>query len=134
MEQGALKLKIMAEDVSDDAIKRCKDLRAAIRLCIETSGFQIKEIAFDLGFNKDHLSRMVNASDDPRHFPPERINDLMNICGNEIPLRWQSLSRGYGLYRLKTELEIENENLRQQLAEQRRESELMMKLVKEIRS
>lgn len=133
MEQGSLKIHVKAEEVSDSAVSRCKDLRAAIRLCIETSGLQIKEVAFDLNINKDHLSRMINSSDDPRHFPPERLNDLMDICGNEIPLRWMSLSRNYGLYRLKSALEIENEALKAQLAEQRREQEIMIKLLKEIR-
>ena len=134
MEQGTLKLGRNHEDVSDEAVGRCKDLRAAIRMCIETSGFQIKEIAFDLGINKDHLSRMINTSDDPRHFPPERINDLMNVCGNEIPLRWQALSRGYGLYRLKTDLELEVDKLRAALRESEKEKEMMVKLVREIRS
>jgi hypothetical protein len=111
-----------------------KDLRAAIRLCIETSGIAPKEIAFSLNMDSGHLSRMINSSDDPRHFPPERLGDLMNICGNEIPLRWLAQSRGYGLYRLKTELELENENLRKELAEKNREHEIIMKVFKELKA
>jgi hypothetical protein len=133
MEQGTLRFQKSSEDVSDQVLNRCKDLRAAVRLCIETSGRQIKEIAFDLDLNKDHLSRMINTSDDPRHFPVERLNDLMTVCGNEIPLRWQALSRGYGLYRLKTELELEVERLHAKLDEQNRERETMLKVFREMK-
>lgn len=133
MEQGTLRLETKHQDVSDTAILRCKDLRGAIRLCIETSGLQVKEIAFELNINKDHLSRMVNTSDDPRHFPPERLNDLMTTCGNEIPLRWLAMSRGYGLYRLKTELELENERLRLELEEKQREHETILKVIRELK-
>jgi hypothetical protein len=134
MEQGTLRFGIKQGEISDSVLQRCKDLRAAIRLCIETSGRQVKEIAFDLNINKDHLSRMINASDDPRHFPCELLNDLMTVCGNEIPLRWQALSKGYGLFRLKTELELANERLEQENEELRKEMETMLKIVKQIRS
>lgn len=133
MNQENLAFQIKSGDISDEMVVRCKDLRAAIRLCVEVSGKQIKEVAYELSINKDHLSRMINTSDDPRHFPPERLNDLMNICGNEVPLRWMALSRGYGLFRLKSELELELERTRRELDEARKEQALMMKLVKEIK-
>lgn len=133
MEQGTLRLTTKHEDVSDDAVRRCKDLRSAIRMCIETSGLQTKEVAFDLNINKDHLSRMVNNSDDPRHFPPERLDDLMNVCRNEIPLRWQAMNRGYGLYRLKTELELENEKLRRDNEEKDRKYAMLLEVVREVK-
>lgn len=133
MNQESLAFQIKSGDISDEMVARCKDLRAAIRLCVEVSGKQVKEVAFDLGINKDHLSRMINTSDDPRHFPPERIGDLMTICGNEIPLRWQAISRGYGLFRLKSELELELERTRRELEEARKEQSLMIKLMKEMK-
>ena len=110
-----------------------KDLRAAIRLCIETTGIAPKEVAFSLNMDSGHLSRMINTSDDPRHFPPERLNDLMDICGNEIPLKWQAQSRGYGIHLLKTALELENEKLRKELEEKNREHELMLKVFRELK-
>ena len=133
MEQGSIIFQVKNEEISDEMISRKKDLRSAIRLCIEVSGIAPKEIAFSLNIDSGHLSRMINTSDDPRHFSPERLNDLMDICGNEIPLRWQALHRGYGLFRLKTELEMENEKLRGALVEAEKEKELMLKLFKEIR-
>ena len=133
MEQGNIIFQVKQEEISESMITRCKDLRAAIRLCIEVSGIAPKEVAFALGIDSGHLSRMVNTSDDPRHFPPERLNELMNICCNEIPLRWQALNRGYGLYRLKTELEMENEKLRRELEEKNREHAIMLKVFKELK-
>jgi plasmid maintenance system antidote protein VapI len=133
MEQGVLKLQAKRDEVADSAISKCKDLRAAIRLCIETSGLQVKEVAFDLNLNKDHLSRMVNNDGDPRHFPPELIDKLQDVCGNEIPLRWQAMRRNYGLYELKSAQDLKIERLELELEEERREKSLMMKIVKEMR-
>lgn len=133
VEQGALSFSKKQDDVSDDIILRCKDLRAAIRLCVEASGLHLKEIAFALGPQENHLSRMM-SSDGDRHLPPELIDKLMDICGNEIPLRWQALKRNYGLHRLKTALEMENERLRQELEEERKERVAMLKVLKELKA
>jgi len=134
MEQGSLRLQIKQDDVADAAVLRCKDLRAAIRLCIETSGLAMKEIAFDLDVKSDHLSRMVNNDGDPRHFPPELIDKLQDICGNEIPLRWQALKRNYGLYRLKSAIEVELDQERTEKEELKRELSILTKYLKEIRA
>lgn len=134
MEQGNLIFQVKSEEIADEIIARCKDLRCALRMCIDVSGIAPKEIAFRMDIDAGHFSRMTNAGDDPRHFPLERINELMIICGNEIPLRWMALSRGYGLYRLKTELELEIESLRGCLSEAVREKEMMLKLIKELRT
>lgn len=107
----------MAKYVDDDRILTCKTMREAIRLCVETSGKQIKEVAFDLGMPKENLYRMINSSDDPRHFPPEKLPLLMEVCGNEKPLLWLSLHQGYGLYRLPEVVEAECKDLREKLKE-----------------
>jgi len=133
MEQGVLKLQVKRGEIPDALLLKCKDLRAAIRMCIETSGLQIKEVAFDLNINKDHLSRMVNNDGDPRHFPPELIDKLQDVCGNEIPLKWQAMKRNYGLYELKSAQDLRIERLEAELDEERREKLLMMKIVKEMR-
>jgi hypothetical protein len=133
MEQGNIVFQVKREEISDEAIKRCKDLRSAIRLCIEVSGIAPKEVAFALNIDSGHFSRMISTTDDPRHFPPERMNDLMNICINEIPLRWQAMHRGYGLFRLQTELEMENDRLRKELEEKDREHAIMLKVFRELK-
>lgn len=134
MEQGNLAFSIKKEEIQDATIAKCKDLRAALRLCIEISGLERKDVAFQIGILDNHLSRMLaENSEDNRHFPTEKIAFLMDICGNEIPLRWMAMSRGYGLYRLRTALEIENEKLKTELDRERREREVILKAFKEVR-
>jgi len=81
--------------VADELIAELPDLRAALRACLMFSGKQLKGVAFELGIEGSHLSKMINTTEDPRHFPPEKINLMMDVCGNEIPLRWLMLRRSY---------------------------------------
>lgn len=88
------------EEISDATVQNCKTLKDALNLCIMVSGLSVKEVAYHLGYEEhpEQLSRMLNTG---AHFPPEKIDQLMDVCGNEVPLRWQVLKRGYGTYRLK---------------------------------
>lgn len=82
--------------VSIDLIKELPDKRAALRTCALYSGKQLKQIAYEVGIkDPGHLSKMLNFHPDPRHFPPEKENLFMDVCGNEIPLLWSLLTRGY---------------------------------------
>lgn len=135
MAQGSLPFVEKKEEVPDVTILRCRDLKAAIRLCYEVSGLPLKELAFHLEIDERHLTRMMaNNPNDQRHFPQDALQRLMDVCQNEIPLRWLALTRGYGLHKLKSELEVENETLRRQLQEQQREMETVKKWMKEIRA
>lgn len=104
----------MAErlDVSDDVVKELPDLQAAIRACILFSGIGMKTIAIELGIEQSHLSKMVNPSEDPRHFPPNKLPLLMDICGNDVPLRWLLIRRGYHTPREVADMEREIYTLR----------------------
>jgi len=91
-----------------DLIRDLADLRDALRACVMFSGKPLKEIAFRLEIETSHLSKMLNPSPDPRHFPPQKIGLLMDVCGNEIPLLWMICDRGYpdprNLQRLRDEI------------------------------
>lgn len=133
MEQGSILFPII-DEVPDSAIKACKDFRSALRLCIARSGLERKEVAFYLGLQESHLSRMLTDNpEDNRHFPPDKITELMNITQNNIPLRWLALSRGYGLYRLKSEVELENEQLKEELARQQGKLETIQEFLKNVK-
>lgn len=139
MEQGSLMLRSAREDeVNDTVVLRCKDFRAAIRLCVESSGLAPKDVAFQLNIDKGHFSRMIGTEDDPRHFPPELLLKLMDICANEIPLRWLAFKRNYRLERLQSAVELELEQVKRQLREEREEREREMattlKILREIRA
>jgi len=134
MEQGNLHLSRRDGDLPDDIILNCRDLKHAIKLCVEVSGLPLKDVAFQLDIPDKSLSRMLaDNPEDHRNFPPELIDLIMDVCHNEIPLRWQALRRNYGLHKLKSALELELEKTKRELAEERLEKQIMMKLVKEMR-
>jgi len=92
------------EEVSVEVIARKKDLLAAINLCIDVSGLDDKEIAISLGIDAGHFSN-IRRGKAGCNFPLAKLDDLMTLCGNEIPLVWQALKRGKGLVLLQTEAE-----------------------------
>lgn len=88
--------------VSPDVIARLPSMSAAIRLCVEVSGLNEKAIYTQLGIDAAVWSRIKSGQS---HFPQDRLNELMDICGNEIPLEWLAWSRGKGLHLLESEAE-----------------------------
>jgi len=132
MDQGNLIFERRHDDVTDDVLLRCQSLKHALRLCIEVTGLPLKEVAFRLDMPDKSLSRMLaDNPDDHRNFPPESINHLMDVCENEIPLRWQALSRGYGLVRLKSEVESENERLKAEVERLQRDRDVIVGFLRE---
>lgn len=104
---------------------------SAIKLCMQASGLQDKEICDALGIDCGHFSRVLKGD---AYFPNNKEHALMDLCGNEIPLQWDALRRGKELKPLLSTLEQENDELRRQLAEKSRENELMVRLWKETRA
>lgn len=92
------------EEISIDVIARKRDLLAAINLCIDISGLDDKEIGLALGIDAGHFSN-IRRGKPGCNFPLSKLDDLMNLCGNEIPLIWQAVKRGKGLHMLKSEAE-----------------------------
>lgn len=97
-------------------VKRQPTLSAAIKLCISLSGFDSeKQIYMTLGIDAGHWTRISKGD---AHFPQEKLEALMDLCGNEAPLIWLANRRGYELKPLRSAVEIENDRLRAQLKEQ----------------
>jgi len=68
-------------------------LLAAIKLCISLGGFQAdKQVYGALDIDAGHWSRILRGE---AHFPVDKLNDLMDLCGNEVPMIWLLLSRAY---------------------------------------
>ena len=126
--QASLALRVIREPVerlSDAQVAELPTLTAACFKCIGESGLQDKSICIELDIDPGVFSR---ARTGQANFPPDKINELMDLCGNEIPLRWLALRRGYGMVKLKSALEAENEKLRAQVVEQQKELETITKL------
>ena len=95
-------------EVSMELIRRQKLFINAIALCTQLSGLDDKEIYMTLGVDAGHWSRIVKGD---AHFPVNKIDELMTLCGNEAPLKWLANKRGYSLQLLKTEAERRIEDL-----------------------
>jgi len=114
--QQPLQLRVVREvkeTLSDEQVGQIPSLTRACFKCVEEGGLQDKSICIELGIDPGVLSR---ARSGQAHFPPDKIDALMDLCGNEIPLRWQTLKRGYGLVKLKSRLEEELDAERQHTA------------------
>lgn len=130
-EQKMLDLRVVrqsdAPDVSDAVIKTKNCLTDAVFFSIEVAGLQPKAVCIDLLIDGATLSKIKSGT---RHFPPDKIEPLMDITGNEIPLRWLALKRGYGLVRLQSEVERENALLLEHIADLQRERVVMEKCMR----
>lgn len=98
----------------------------AIALCVQLSGLEDKEVYLPLGIDAGHWSRIMKGD---AHFPVNKLNDLMDLCGNEAPLMWLANSRGYGLFVLKTEAERRAEAAEHELEEERAKVKLLTDLL-----
>lgn len=128
IEQGQLALSRRPEStgVSVDLVVRQKTLSGAIALCVQASGLDDKEVYLELEIDAGHWSRIMKGG---AYFPLDKLNQLMDLCGNEVPLQWLAHSRGYGLVLLKSEAERRAEDAEARLAEALRMNELLKDLV-----
>jgi predicted XRE-type DNA-binding protein len=133
VEQGGLLLSRSprvpeVEEVSVASIGRKQNLLAAINYCIEVSGLDDKEIALALGIDAGHLSN-IRKGKPGCNFPTNKLDDLMTLCGNEVPLIWQALKRGKGLVMLESEAQRQIRLLHEQLADERKKNEVLVQAI-----
>ena len=112
--------------VTVDMVSRQQSLLGAINLCVQLSGLDDKEIASALEIQQAQWSRIKHGD---AHFPPDKIGDLMDLCGNEDPLLWLANARGYGLHLLKSEAERQRDEAQSELAAKERENALLRDLL-----
>lgn len=110
--------------VSQEIVEAQPNLLAAIRLCVQSSGLEDKAVYMGLGLDQAQWSRILKGD---MHFPPNKLCDLMDICGNESPLEWLAYSRGKGLVMLKSEAEKRADDLQKKLDEAELENRVLMK-------
>lgn len=116
-----------SDEVSIQSIARKKTLLDAINYCIEVSGLDDKAIALSLDIDPGHFSN-IRRGKPGANFPLTKLDDLMTLCGNHIPLIWLAMKRGMGLVMLEGEAE-------RQLRLQREENDRLKsenKLLREI--
>lgn len=92
------------DEVSIQSIARKKTLLDAINYCIEVSGLDDKAIAMSLDIDPGHFSN-IRKGKAGANFPLTKLDDLMTLCANHIPLIWLAMKRGMGLVMLEGEAE-----------------------------
>ena len=109
------------EEVPVEAIRRRPTLSRAICLSLEVSNLEDKEIYGELDLDASAFTRIKKGT---AWLPQdERFNRFMDVVHNEIPLIWLAESRGYDwstIRKHRSNLERENERLKQELADRDR--------------
>lgn len=96
---------------------KCKSRAHAVRKCVEISNLEAKEIYGPLGIEQSQWSRIWAGT---AFLNPDLKFQLMDLCGNDVPLIYDALSRGYELQRVKSSLESRIQQLETELADERR--------------
>lgn len=128
VEQHELPLsrRAVMQDVPIELVVKRKSFLGAINLCIELSGLDDKEIVLSLGLDPGHFSHLRKGKG---HFPIDKINALMELCGNEAPLIWLAHVRGYGLVVLKSEAERRAEEAEARAAKAEEKARLLQEIL-----
>jgi hypothetical protein len=128
VDQGVLTLVRRTEKVTipSDLVFRQPTLLAAINLCISASGLEDKEIYMALEIDPGHWTRMRKGD---AHFPTNKLDELMDLCGNEAPLEWSANKRGKALITLKSELERKLEEVERKLEASEQRGKVMSEIL-----
>lgn len=118
--------RVEKQEVAIELVSRQPSLSAAVALCISLSGLDDKEIYIPLDIDPGHWTRIKKGE---AHFPLDKLNLLMELCGNQAPLLWLAHSNGYGLVLLKSELERRLDEMQIALQKAREREELMRDLL-----
>ena len=118
------------EDFSDEFLFKCSSFKEALKLSKTFSGLDDKQICYRLGIDPGQWSRIWSGQ---AHFPEEKLEEFIRLCGNLIPLRWLALKFGYGLHPLRSALELELDKERQGKEELQKRLVYFEELIKKVR-
>ena len=128
---------IAEQEITDDLIlRRCRSVRNALRMCVDCSPYEEKEIIARLAeltgyeYQLSHFSEALNGG--KKNLDPNHIPVLEKICGNWIPTRYLVITKGNEMKPKKAALEIENERLREELDREREKNRVIAEFMKEI--
>ena len=107
-EQLRLTLPKQPQEVDHAAIVRQPSMTKAIVLCVDIAGFvNDKDLCRSIDLDPAVWARIKSGQ---ANFPHDRLAELMDEAGNEVPLMWLLYKRGYDLHSLrKRESETEQQ-------------------------
>lgn len=118
--------RVERREVAVELVMRQQSFSAAIALCISLSGLEDKEVYLPLEIDPGHWTRIKKGE---AHFPVDKLNSLMELCGNQAPLIWLAHSNGFGLVILKSELERQLDATKAALDRERERTKLMTEIL-----
>ena len=89
--------------VREELLNSCDSLLDAIHLCVQIGRLPHYAVAERLGIDKGHWARMMQGQ---AHFPTNKIQSLMEVCGNYAPLQWQNQAAGFQMFENPEEMEL----------------------------
>lgn len=124
-----LDLRVSGDPVHVDLveIQRQPSWCAALSLCANKSGLHDKVIAADVGIDNAVWSRFKSGQNAPSG---EQLDKLMTRCGNEAPLHWLLLKRGYDPRSLR-KLESETQRALREANERAAAAEMKVRVLME---
>jgi transcriptional regulator with XRE-family HTH domain len=113
-EQQTLPLPRKREEASKISIYSCNSLVESVRLMIISSGYDLDQVGYALGYSPSHWSEILNGK---KNLPWAKLDEAMNFCESDIPLLWWADHRGFDEPRPKqSKAEQRIDELEQQLA------------------
>lgn len=110
-------ISLPAAEVRPEEIAREKSLGDALALCAKVAGFGLdKELSGRMKVDKAQFLRWQSGTEG---IVWPKLQALMDVCGNDVPVLWMLHQRGYDLHsvrRVETSLERENRILRERNA------------------
>lgn len=93
MQQLGLPSEVTAQEISREST-----LGGAIALCVKAAGLEPKQLQAELKLDKAQWSRWESGGEGVV-WP--KLEAVMDRCGNDAPLLWMLLARGYDLATLR---------------------------------
>jgi hypothetical protein len=109
-----------------------KSEAAVFTYMVDRSGLKDKTVAIEIGVDSATLTRVKQGVARPSD---DQIHALMDCTGSEAWLIYHNLRRGYDprtLRRLETDVERENRELKERLAQLEHEREVEMRVLREL--
>lgn len=117
-------------DIAD--VRKQQSGASVISLCASKAGKLDKVVAADLDIQEAVWSRVKSGTNS---LSLESLDLLMTTCGNEAPMHWLLLRRGYdprSLRRIETDVERENRELRERIATLETEREIEHRTIRDL--
>lgn len=119
-----------ATDIPAELIVAQPSKKDAIKLCIALSGRTQEQVCAHLEIDKAQWSRIMSGRG---HFPENLETELMQFCGNHIPLQWQMHRCGFDPAYLRPLEDEKDRAIRERdavIEQQRLELEALAKWIK----